>query len=64
MYTFKWAPPVVHLVKNSPANVGDAIDMGLIPGLRRSPRGGHGNPLQYCFLENIDGRAWWATAQT
>ena len=26
--------------------------MGLIPGLGRSPRRGHGNPLQYSCLEN------------
>ena len=29
--------------------------------LGRSPRGGHGNPLQYSYLENhVDGGAWWA----
>ena len=27
-------------------------DLGLIPGLGRSPGGGHGNPLQYSCLEN------------
>ena len=27
-------------------------DMGLVPGLGSSPRGGHGNPLQYSCLEN------------
>ena len=27
-------------------------DMGLIPGLGRSPREGNGNPLQYSCLEN------------
>ena len=32
------------MVKNPPANAGD---MGLIPGLGRSPGGGNGNPLQY-----------------
>ena len=26
--------------------------MGLIPELEGSPRGGHGNPLQYSYLEN------------
>ena len=33
-------------------------DLGLIsiPGLRRSPRGGHGNPLQYSCLENPHGQ--------
>ena len=30
----------------------DAGDLGSIPGLRRSPGGGHGNPLQYSCLEN------------
>ena len=34
------------VVKNPPANAGDIRDMGLIPGLGRSPGGGHGNPLQ------------------
>ena len=33
----------------SACNVGD---LGLIPGLGRSPGGGHGNPLQYSCLEN------------
>ena len=28
-------------------------DEGLIPGLARSPGGGHGNPLQYACLENL-----------
>ena len=40
------------LVKNPLANVGDARDMGLIPGLGRWPRVGNGNPLQYSCLEN------------
>ena len=45
--------------KESTCNVGD---LGLIPGLGRSPRGGHGNPLQYSGLENPMFRgAWWAT---
>ena len=37
------------VVKNLPANAGDT---GSIPGSGRSPRGGHGNPLQYSYLEN------------
>ena len=32
------------MVKNLPANAGDARDAGLIPGLGRSPGGGNGNP--------------------
>ena len=49
-------------VRNSSANAGDVRDTGSIPGLGRSPEGGHGNPLQYSCLENLmDRRAWWAT---
>ena len=45
-----------------PANTGDLRDVGLIPGLGRSPEGGHGNPLLYFCLENPMGRgAWQAT---
>ena len=45
-----------------PANVGDARDRGLIPGLGRSPGVGNGTPLQYACLENpMDRGAWWAT---
>ena len=50
------------MVKNPPANSGDARDVGSIPGLGKSPAGGHGNPLQYSCLENpIDRDGWWAT---
>ena len=52
---------MVLVVKNPPANAGDVTDMGSVPGLGRSLRGRHGNPLQYFCLENsMDGRAWWA----
>ena len=45
------------MVKNPPANVGDA---GPIAGLGRSPEEGNGNPLQYSCLENpMDRGAWW-----
>ena len=45
--------------KNSACNAGD---LGLIPGLGRSPGEGNGNPLQYSGLENpMDTGAWWAT---
>ena len=61
-YSGKWASQVALVVKNPPANAGDARDMGSIPGLRRFPGGGHGNPLQYFCLENPkDRRAWQAT---
>ena len=50
------------VVKNLPVNAGDTEDRGLIPGLRRSPRGRHGNPLQCSCLGNLMERgAWWAT---
>ena len=49
------------VLKNLPASAGDAGDLGSIPGLGRSPGGGHGNPLQYSCLKNPMGRgAWWA----
>ena len=41
------------VVKNPPANAGDAKDAGLIPGSERSPGGGHGNPRQCSCLENL-----------
>jgi len=47
------------VVKNPPANAGDLRDMGLIPGSGRSPKGGHGNPLQYSYLENLMDRGTW-----
>ena len=51
-------------VKNLPASVGDSGDLGLIPGSRRSPGEGHGNPLQYSCLKNpVDRGAWWAIVE-
>ena len=51
--------PGVSDSKESACNVGD---LGLSPGLGRSPGGGHGNPLQYFGLENsMDRGAWLAT---
>ena len=50
------------VVKNPSVNTGDIRDSGSIPGLGRSPGGGHGNPLQYSCLENpMDRGAWRAT---
>jgi len=43
---------VVLVVKNLPVNTGDVSDVGLIPGLGRSPGEGNGSPLQYSRLEN------------
>ena len=50
------------MIRNMPANAGDAKDKGSIPGSGRSHGGGRGNPLQYSCLENpMDRGAWWAT---
>ena len=43
---------VVLEVKNPPANAEDIRGVSSIPGLGKYPRQGHGNPLQYSFLEN------------
>ena len=49
------------MVKNTPANAGDIRSVVSIPGLGRSPGGGHGNPFQYSCLENpMDRGAWRA----
>ena len=51
-YQYCRALQVALVVKNLPANAEDIKDSGSIPGLGRSPGGGHGNPLQYSCLEN------------
>ena len=59
----KWREvfPGGSVVKNSPANAEDIRFANSIPGWRRSPGGGRGNPLQYSCLENVmDRGAWWA----
>ena len=56
------ASHVAQWVKNLPANAGDTGDVGLIPGLGRSPGVGNGNPLQYTCLENsMGGGTRWIT---
>ena len=53
-----WISPSSSDCKKFTCNPGD---LGLIPGLGRSPGGGHGNQLQYSYLENpMDRGAWWA----
>ena len=52
-YKLYEASLVAQMIKNLRANAGDA---GLIPGLGRSPGGGHGNSLQYSCLENPHGQ--------
>ena len=62
---YRWALYTLHLdfpggpvMKNLPANAGDASS---IPGSERSPGEGNGNLLQYSCLHNaMDRRAWWA----
>ena len=40
----------------------NAEDLTSFPASERSPREGHGNPLQYSCQENpMDREAWWAT---
>jgi len=43
---------VALVVKNLPANAGNAREVSLIPGLGRSSGGGNGNLLYYSCLEN------------
>ena len=58
-YQSQWASQAALVVKNLPASAGD---VGSIPGLKRYPGGGRGNPLQYSCLENfMDRGAWWAS---
>ena len=53
------------VVKNLPANEGDAGGAGSVSGLGRSPGRRHGNSLQYCCLENpMDKGTWQATVQS
>ena len=52
---------VALVVKDPHANAGDVRDTDLTLGLGRSPGGGHGNPLRYSYLENMDRGAWQAT---
>ena len=48
---------MAQMVENLACNAGDP---GSIPGLGRSPGGGHGNPLQYPCLENLMDRGAWS----
>ena len=50
------------VVKNTLDGTGDIRNGSLIPGIGKTPEGGHGNPLQYSCLENsMDKGAWRAT---
>ena len=55
---------MVLVIKNLPVDAGDVRDAGSVPGLGRSPGGGHGYPLQCSCLGNpIDRGTWQATVQ-
>ena len=57
-----WASQVALVVKNLSGNAGSIRDADSIPGSRRSPGEGHGNPLQYSCQENpVNREAWQAT---
>ena len=50
------------VVKNLPANAEDSRKEGSVPGWRRFPGEGNGNPLQYSCLENfLEWGAWRTT---
>ena len=51
------------VVKTPPANAGGARDVGLIPGLGRSPGVGNDNPVQCSCLENPMDRGTWQAIQ-
>ena len=59
IYTAFWASQAVLVLKNPSANAGD---VGSVPGLGRSPGGGHGDPFQYSCLENTMYRGAWRAA--
>ena len=46
-YILRFPSQVALMLKNLPANAGDARDRGLIPESGKSPGGGNGNPLKY-----------------
>ena len=53
--------PEDSMVKNPPTNEGNIGDMGLLPGLGRSPGEGNGYPLQYsCLKSSTDRGTWWS----
>ena len=63
--TYKYvAFPGGAAVNNSPANAGDARDVGSIPGSRRFPGKVHGNSLQYSFLGSPMDRGAWRARST
>ena len=63
MSKIRMGSPGDTVVKNPPADTGDAVDANSISGSGRFAWGGNGNPLQYSWLENpMDTGAWQAMA--
>ena len=60
--TLQQQQQVALMIKNPPANAEDVRDVGSIPGSGRLPGGGHGNSLQYSYLENPMDRGSWQAA--
>ena len=58
-HTNKMGFPGGLVIKNPPASAGATGDTGSIPGSKRSPGEGNGNPLQYSYLENPTDRGVW-----
>ena len=57
-----WASQVALVVKNLPVNVRRCKDVGSVPGLGRSPGGGHGNAFQYlAWRIPMDREVWRGT---
>ena len=54
--SISWVFPGGAGSKEPPCNAGDTGDPGSVPRWRRFPGGGHGNPLQYSFLDNSQGQ--------
>ena len=59
IYLVSWGFPGGSVVKESICNAEDTGDADSIPGLRRAPGGGHGNPLHYSCLESLMDRGAW-----
>ena len=62
LWFVKWSQklfPDGSVVKNLPANAGNAGDMSFISGSGRSPGEGNDNPLQYSCLGNPIDRGYW-----
>ena len=54
------------VLKNPSGNAGNVREVGSIPGLGRSPGGGHGNPLQHFCLEkwSLEGHGPWGCKES